>query len=290
MSSERDAGSSPTLLRRLSANVRGLKRCRRNGGCRVDCDHDRTDDRRLPWAADGYGGWGGHGYHDTEAGAERPPVVFVHGNQRDACDWEEYAEFFLNRSYRGDELWAITFGDGTPSHGAMADRLDDFVGRVRERTGAEQVSVVGHSLGVTGLRYWLHREDRYDWVDLFVGLAGANHGTVLSSLAARVGLDRGTYKMSQFLRNDYERLRDHPLSVLNENETPGDVDYYTIRGTEDPLFWNCQDSPALEGAENVALVTDHDGVRSSLTSLEYIYEWLAGEKPYNLSVLRNAKG
>ena len=42
--------------------------------------------------------------------------------------------------------------------------------------------------------------------------------------------------------------------------------------------------------ENVALVTDHDGVRSSLTSLEYIYEWLAGEKPYNLSVLRNAKG
>jgi len=35
----------------------------------------------------------------------------------------------------------------------MADQLEAFVGNVRDCTGAEEVAVVGHSLGVTGLRY-----------------------------------------------------------------------------------------------------------------------------------------
>jgi triacylglycerol lipase len=281
MSADRGPAGGPSLWRRLASNMAGLQRCRRNDGCRIDCDHDRTADERLPWDTEDYGGWGGHEYHDTEAGADRTPVVFVHGNQRDACDWEVHADFFTNRAYGGDELWAITFGSGSPSHDAMADQLDHFVANVRDHTGADEVAVVGHSLGVTGLRYWLCRDDRLDWVETFVGLAGANHGTVLSSMAARTGINGGTYKMSQFLRDDYERLDDHPLATLNENETPGDVDYYTLRGTNDPLFWNCAESPALDGAENVAIAADHDGVRTSLTSAEYVFEWCSGEKPYN---------
>jgi len=289
MSSKRGSVPTPSVMRRLTQNLAGLRRCRSNGGCRVGCDHDRTDDDRLPWTGSGYGGWGGHEYHGTEAGSEATPVVFVHGNQRDACDWTGYTDFFLNRSFAGDDLWAITFESGSPSHGEMAAQLDHFVAHVREYTGASEVAIVGHSLGVTGARYWLDRRDRYEWVDSFVGLAGANHGTVLNSMAANVGLTGGTYKMSSFLRDDYERLGDHPLAQLNENETPGDVDYYTIRGTQDPLFWNCRDSPALAGATNVALKTDHDGVRASLTSIEYVYEWLTGEKPYNLATIRAAE-
>jgi len=290
MSTDQGPAGSPYLLRRLTSNLAGLRRCRQNGGCRVDCDHDRTADDRLPWDTTDYGGWGGHAYHGTEPGADRPPVVFVHGNQRDACDWQAHADFFLNRTYTGDELWGITFGSGSPSHEAIADQLDDFVANVRDHTGADEVAVVGHSLGVTGLRYWLHRDDRHDWVDTFVGLAGANHGTVLSSLAAKAGMTSGTYKMSHFLRDDYERLGDHPLAELNADETPGDVDYYTIRGTKDPLFWNCLDSPALEGATNVAIEADHDGVRSSLTSVEYVFEWCSGQKPYNFTNLLASGG
>ena len=264
----------------MSVDYGLIRRCRRNGGCRVDCRHDRTDDSRLPWDTDEYGGWGGHDYHGTEPGTDRPPVVFVHGNQRDACDWDAHAEFFLNRSYDGDELWAVTFDDPSPTHETMADQLEEFVGQVRDHTGADQVDVVGHSLGVTGLRYWLAREGRFDWVDSFVGIAGANHGSELCSLAARVGLAEGTYKMAHFLRDDAPD--DHPLAALNLNETPGDVDYYTIRGTEDPLFMQRPESPALEGAHNVALETDHDGARESLTSLELVYEWVAGQDPYSV--------
>jgi pimeloyl-ACP methyl ester carboxylesterase len=265
------------------ANIGSLRRARRQGGCSVACGRGRGDTSRLPWNTGGlYGGWGGHDHHGTAPGADHTPVVFVHGNQRDACDWEEHARYFLQRSYTGDELWAVTFRDGSPSHDEMAGTLEDFVSRVREHTGADRVSLVAHSLGVTGVRYWLHRKDRYDWVETFVGLAGANHGTVLSTLADDAGMRDGTYKMIPFLRADYEENEDHPLALLNEDETPGDVEYYTLRGTEDPLFWRCAESPALTGATNVALPVDHDGVRADTRALELMYEWVSGEHPHDL--------
>jgi pimeloyl-ACP methyl ester carboxylesterase len=262
-----------------------LREARRNGGCAEACDRQRSDGSRLPWNTGGlYGGWGGHEHHGTAPGAERPPVVFVHGNQRDACDWESHAEFFLRRGYRGDELWAVTFSDGSPSHREMAATLDDFVSRVRDHAGVDEVAVVAHSLGVTGVRWWLAEYDRHDHVAAFVGLAGANHGTVLTTWAADAGMRDGTYKMSPFLRADYESFDDHPLARLNEDETPGDVDYYTLRGTEDPLFWRCPESPALEGATNVALTTDHDGVRTARRAKELVFEWVSGDHPHDLSL------
>ncbi|WP_435195938.1 esterase/lipase family protein [Natronomonas sp. EA1] len=271
---------SPALL----SNLRGLRRAQRQGGCAVGCEVDRTADDDLPWpTGDGFGGWGGHAHHGTEPGVENTPVIFVHGNQRDACDFTEHAEYFLERGYRGDELWAITFDEGSPTHPSMAAQLDVFVSNVRQETGADQVSIVAHSLGVTGVRFWLAAADRYDWVDAFVGLAGANHGMIFSSWCADSGMTDGPYKVSPFLRADYDDYDDHPLSLLNENETPGDIRYYTIRGSEDPLFWNCPDSPALEGAVNLELETDHDGVRVDREAKARMFEWLSGTHPYDLT-------
>jgi pimeloyl-ACP methyl ester carboxylesterase len=278
--------SRPVAFRLLS-NLRMLRRCRRHGGCHVECTRERTDASRLPWTPDvAHGGWGGHEYHGTDPGTERTPVVFVHGNQRDACDWETYSRFFRQRSYLGDELWAITFAEGSPSHEEMREQLEAFVGRVREYTGAAQVQLVAHSLGVTGVRYWLAEHDRYDWVDSVVGLAGANHGLVLGSLCADAGLTHDTYRSSEFLRRDYHTVPDHPLAALNEDETPGDVDYYTVRGTDDPLFWRCPRSPELAGATNVVLRTDHDGVRTAGRTKKLVFEWLSGEHPHNLQIQR----
>ncbi|MFB6207425.1 MAG: esterase/lipase family protein [Haloglomus sp.] len=269
----------------LRENLRELRQARRHGGCSVACDRDRDDASRLPWNTGGlYGGWGGHAFHGTEPGADRTPVVFVHGNQRDACDWLSHAEFFLKRSYLGDELWAVTFRDGSPSHREMAATLADFVDQVRNHTGAEQVAVVAHSLGVTGVRWWLSEYDCHGDVETVVSLAGANHGSVLNKWAANAGISEETYKVTPFLRADYHRHDDHPLIRLNEDETPGDIDYYTLRGTEDPLFWGCLDSPKLEGATNVALETDHDGVRTDQHAMELVFEWVSGDHPHDLSL------
>lgn len=267
----------PTAALKLTTNLQDVRQCKRNGGCQKDCSWDRTDSTRLPWNPDGaYGGWGGHEHHGTKSGIERPPVVFVHGNQRDACDWETHVDFLRERGFSGDELWAITFRDGTPTHDEMATQLESFVTEVQEQTGTDEVQIIAHSLGVTGVRYWMEREDRYDSVATFVSLAGANHGQALSYWSQVMGVDKGVAEPSDFLRTDYDSIPDHPLSELNEDETPGDVDYYTIWGTRDPLFLFHEQSPQLEGAEeNLALDTDHDGVRASTESKQHIHHWLS---------------
>jgi hypothetical protein len=99
----------------------------------TQCDVDRTDDRYLPFDTDGeYGGWGGHEYHATDPGLRggENPIVFVHGNTHDACDWSDHATRFLDRGYGGDGLWAITFAAESPTHDEMARQLDDFVANV----------------------------------------------------------------------------------------------------------------------------------------------------------------
>lgn len=275
LASFRDLFFAPLLPVEAMNHIHNFKETVRNGGCKYDCDYARTDHSRLPWTpSKEYGGWGGAAHFDTAEGAQHTPIVFVHGNQRDACDWNRQAEYFLERGYSGDDLWAITFGAGTPTHDQMAAQLDEFVSHVREYTGCEQVVVIGHSLGVTGTRYWLETHDRYDWVSTFIGLAGANHGLDFAAMCCRFGVDDGPYRTSQFLRSDYERFDDHPLAELNENETPGDVDYYTLRGAHDELFWGNRTSPMLEGAEeNLVLSTGHDGVRESEEALGLVFEW-----------------
>lgn len=242
----------------------------------VDCDSTRTDDSQLPWETDSlYGGWGGHEFFETVSGTTRAPVVFVHGNRRDADDWNDTCDRFLAEGYQGDELWAITFSERTSTHEEMRHQLDGFTSHVRSYTGSESVLIVAHSLGVTGVRYWLSESDRYEWVDAFVGLAGANHGLSWARLCCNSGLDVGPCQVSGFLRDDYALHPNHPLTELNQNETPGDVDYYTIRGQYDRLFWADPASPRLDGAvENLVLPTDHDGVRQTDRAVDHIFAWV----------------
>lgn len=250
----------------------------RSGVCGGTCDQDRTDATDLPWDPDkDYGGWGGHEYHATDPGVSNTPVIFVHGSKRDACDWDLHVDDLQSRGYTGDELWAINFQNETESHLAMADQLDEFVTQVRNETGVDEVAIIAHSLGVTGVRHWLDSRDRYDWITTFIGVAGPNHGLMTAKLANQLDLETGQYRFSYWLRNDYNTIPDHPLAQLNEDtETPGeDISYYTIRGSQDGLFAGCKESPRLEGAEeNVELPVGHEGTRFAPQARQLIYSWL----------------
>jgi len=256
------------------------------------CDVARTDDRYLPWDTDGaYGGWGGHEYHATDpglAGGENP-VVFVHGNTHDGCDWSDHATRFLDRGYRGDQLWSITFAASSPTHDEMAVQLEDFVSNVIAYTGADTVDVVSHSLGVTGVRVWLaddaifedvdERLDvgigpRYDLVDTFVGCAGANEGTTTCGPGCSRG--SGANRPCAVISPDCTQPGG-PLHALNTpDETPGDVDYYTLRGQFDYFYADNPDSPVLDDAvANVLLAgMAHNATRASDPAIEFIYQWV----------------
>src|SRR6266446_992196 len=107
------------------------------------------------------------------------PVIFVHGNTRDASDWADdvtmcgsvlasgggvHAEF-LRRGYCDDQLWSISYngaatalctsGAPTSPHAANEINVPDvyrFIGAVMEYTGSSTVDIVAHSLGVTIVR------------------------------------------------------------------------------------------------------------------------------------------
>ena len=243
------------------------------------CEWERTDDSHLPFETEGYGGWGGHEFLDTEPGLDYYPVVFAHGNTRDACDFLDHAEYFIERGFKGDALWAITFGREGSTHDEMRNQLEDFVAKIREYTGINKVQVLGHSLGVTGMRYWMDGlddyPDRYDRVETVVGLAGANDGTWTCGPDCEEGA--GTARVCQFISHDCADTPGEPLYELNTpDETPDDeIDYHTLRGSADEFFLVRPESPTLEGAENVEMATDHDGVRTEEAAKQLAYEWLS---------------
>lgn len=247
----------------------------------TSCEEDRDSDANLPFDTNGkYGGWGGHQHHGTDPGLDHYPIVFVHGNSRDACDFNQHAEYFLDRGYRGDALWSITFRETGSTHEMMRDQLDDFVKKILDYTGVNAIDVIGHSLGVTGLRYWMEDLNQYDRVDDFVGLAGANHGT--ETCGARCEPKPGNGRVCGFIALACADTPGQPLYELNHpDETPSDVDYYTIRGTADTFFPTRTDSPRLEGAnENIVLDgATHDQVRTSDASKELMYRWVSNELP-----------
>lgn len=245
----------------------------------IDVDtRSRTNDSYLPWQTDGeYGGiCGTHLFQDIPRRAN-VPVVFVHGNTADAWSWLPMMESFLDRGDTGEDVWAITFRSPSPSHQDMAAQLDSFVRRVRDYTGYDEVDVVSHSLGVTGVRYWLDRYDRLDWIDSFVGIAGANHGSSRCKRLARYKIPFGPGSANRFLNPN--RLDDptHPLRRLNENETPGDVDYYTLRATHDRFFRENPESPKLEGAEDRLIRSTHTDIIEDETAIAQVYSWLRSD-------------
>jgi len=262
-----------------------------------DCDGlSRRSLAELPWsqrdidgsgrsASDDYGGWvASQHFADwdidvDEATSGKTPIVYAHGNTGDACHFEEHAHYMLESGWAGEDLYAITFAEPTATHDEMANQLDDFVSDVRAYLEAEHgytgdLAFVGHSLGVTGIRWWVHRayvtKGEAPPMETFVGLAGPNHGTPACDITCWFSDCRdwsesaynsitGWLDPGEVCQNIGEDCTDEAGAVLAElnstgGETPTSAGYYTVRSPQDPLYttFGCgynPDSPRLAGAE-----------------------------------------
>jgi pimeloyl-ACP methyl ester carboxylesterase len=241
-----------------------------------NCGIGRTNDNYLPWNSGGdYGGWRAKEVWGS-GGRSRTPVVFVHGNQGDACNFLDAAEELLNNGWGGEDVYSITFREGGSDHDEMKRQLDDFVQNALAETGAGEVDIVQHSLGVTGVRYWLEEYGRFSWIRRFVGMGGANHGVCVcpgcydTTLGADYSGVLGAGEACQFIAIQCFSVPGHPLYEINlPTETPGNVDYYTMRGLYDPLYGCNVFSPYLYGAENDYFYTDHLGLLDETSAIRY---------------------
>ena len=115
-----------------------------------------------------------------EPGARRPsPVILVHGTMGDRRHLlEKLSTAMLAEGYC---VFSLDYGNrGLEEISHSAKQLKGFTQRVLKATGAEKVSMVGHSQGGMMPRYYIKFLGGARLVDDLVGIAPSNHGTAAS--------------------------------------------------------------------------------------------------------------
>jgi pimeloyl-ACP methyl ester carboxylesterase len=130
----------------------------------------------------------------------RTPVIFLHGNNDTPfptdCNRfgrvQAFAQYLADRGYATSELWALGYqGDQCNLTADQTNRsriahtvaanvpdLSRFVAAVLAYTGAREVDIVAHSLGVPLAREWMRQQGAYHKVRRFVAIDGPNHGII----------------------------------------------------------------------------------------------------------------
>jgi triacylglycerol esterase/lipase EstA (alpha/beta hydrolase family) len=112
--------------------------------------------------------------------AQHPyPVVLVHGTfETMEQNWAVLSPRLKEKGYC---VFALNYGNrGLEPIQGSARELDGFVDNVLAYTGAEKVSLVGHSQGGMMPRYWIKYLGGRSEVEDLVGIAPSNYGTELN--------------------------------------------------------------------------------------------------------------
>jgi pimeloyl-ACP methyl ester carboxylesterase len=264
------------------------------------------------------------------------PVIFLHGNNDTpfptACNPFGYihamAQFFADHGYATSELWGLGYqGDqcdlganptnrsaGAHSTVANIPDLRRFVHAVLDYTGARQVDIVGHSLGVTLARAWLRTDHAFHMVRRFVAIDGPNHCIINCSPSPQNFYQlpaQGGFTPDSAICLEYGSPNTPLLRFLNDgDDTPGPTRYLVIRNADTSfVYFSVQDgvvppvpaqdregnphdfsgSAQLRGAREIDLTgqgtfdtligTAHLGILNSPVTWEHALDFLTDGKP-----------
>ena len=236
--------------------------------------------------------------------AERPPIVFVHGNGDSAALWTTTVWRFESNGWPRERLHAIDLpyplardddGKAQPGRTSTAEHMAHLAAEVKSvlaRTGAAKVVLVGSSRGGNAIRN-------------FVANGG---GAALVSHAVLGGVpNHGVWVDSTFLPNSEFNGAAPFLTALNaprgasRDEVDPAVRWLTIRSDANDKFaqpdgvWIGRrgmptgigaDGPALRGAENVVIAgIDHRETSFSPQAFAETWRFLTGAPPATLAIV-----
>lgn len=214
-------------------------------------EDERIRPQRLIYAID-YAETGWVAVATREVTIEPRPVVVIHGYTSTYATWEEYLGPSGYLALTGLPGYAV--GDGqvpgvmqtgnkfrpaqrTNTIAQNAQVLADYIEGVKAETGAEQVDLIGHSMGGLIARYYIDRlMDQRDVAQLIM-LGTPNGGSDCAMMAGTLGL----YQPATLeLRVNYLHQVFNPQIV----ETRG-VPFYLVAGTpiQQRVFSPCGDVP-----------------------------------------------
>lgn len=231
--------------------------------------------------------------------AERPPIVFVHGNGDSKAVWTTVLWRFESNGYPKDRLFAVelkrpvatdVYNAPQPGRSTAADvksQLASFVRSVRARTGAAKVVLVGNSRGANTIRNFIENGGGAAVTAKVVLGGGVNDGVLVSDQLLVGSEFNGT---SAFMRD---------LNAGPDDVVPG-VRFLTLRSDRFDKFAQPDlrflglpgvpsgitfAAPALRGAINLVLPgADHREVSFGPKAFERTYRFVTGEPARTLAI------
>ncbi|MEV7297893.1 hypothetical protein [Streptomyces clavifer] len=100
------------------------------------------------------------------------PVIFVHGQQGSAQQWQSQAQRFSGNGYRDDLLYVHEYDTSVATDDHAMAGLEALVDSVRARTGAARVDILAHSRGTRVVQAYLSVPERAAEVAKYVNLDG----------------------------------------------------------------------------------------------------------------------
>ncbi|MDH5672354.1 MAG: alpha/beta fold hydrolase [Myxococcales bacterium] len=154
---------------------------------------------------------------DSDCDDSLRPIVFIHGTFGSATEISKPAMLFGSNGYCQDRFVAVEYNSlgGTPA----AD-LAALVDQVLERTGAEQVDLMGHSQGTGHACTYLSNPDNAAKVAHYINISGACAGN-------------GVPTLSLSSSNDIGATTHHSSGDNVEQVTLGEEDHVALAGSRD---------------------------------------------------------
>ncbi|MBT2527986.1 triacylglycerol lipase [Streptomyces sp. ISL-99] len=180
------------------------------------------------------------------------PILFVHGYNGSASNWDTMVSRFKNDGWPASHLDRWSY-DSRQSNATTAQQLATEVDRLLAATGASKADVVTHSMGGLSSRYYAKNLGGDSKTEAWVSLGGPNHGTDTANSC----FDTSCYEM---------RIGSDFLTALNSgDETPGSPRYATWWSPCDTVI-NPDSSVALSGATNTRTgCLSHNGLLTDAT-------------------------
>ena len=208
------------------------------------------------------------------ATSDHLPVLIVPGwalqcRQGPAAEWDPWTRALTTAGWTDGEVEVLDYDTCAPAT-TTAERVASAVQTLRERTGANRVSIVAHSMGAISARWCIRFGSCAGKVAQVVTLSGANHGTFWAQFCGLQYWSQGCGDL---------KADSAALSKLNEgDETPDDAIAWQTWVSKCELVIVPRQSAALDGAENHD-VTDrcvyHDDWKRDLPTIKSVVADLA---------------
>jgi triacylglycerol lipase len=239
-----------------------------------------------------------------DAAEPQLPIVFVHGNGDTAGLWITTLWRFESNGYPGELLHAVDLRyplarsvddkaqDARSSASDVMSQLAEEVERVRQRTGADKVVLVGQSRGGNTIRNYLKNGNGSAYVAAAVLCGAVNHGVIVSEQHLVGSEFNGASALMKELNSTPDEL------------VPG-VRFMTIRSDKNDKYAQPDgrfialpdvatrlgyDAPELKGATNVVLAgLDHRETGYAPAAFAAMYRFITGAEPKTVDIIKDAE-